>query len=180
MSDTNWSTRMPEVGLFFAAVGWNNVEEVENLLRDHPDLIFSRSPRGETPLHVAASWGHKETVESLLIRGAEVNAKSESEETALHFAAEEGDLEVITCLLDHGAEINCRNMNGQTPLHWAAQHGHKDAVALLLSKGAQVNAKDNLGQTPLHISARWEPEVPACLRRHGGHDLPLPISAPCR
>ena len=53
------------------------LEKVKKLLKDNPELVFSKSEDsvGYTPLHWAAYNGHKDVAESLLAKGAEVNAK---------------------------------------------------------------------------------------------------------
>ncbi|MGO9087180.1 MAG: ankyrin repeat domain-containing protein [Candidatus Sulfotelmatobacter sp.] len=164
----------PMVDSFYAAVVGNKLESVKALVKDNPDLVLTPYLLGETPLHLAAKWGHKEILAFLLASQADVNAETESGDTPLHYAAENGEKEVAALLLASNAEIDARNKWGQTALHWAAQNGHKDTVALLLDNGAQVNARDNHGQTPVRISARWEPEVAELLRRYGGRDAPLP------
>ena len=40
-----------------------------------------------TPLHLAASWGHKEIAELLIANGAYVNAKDKEGKTPLYHAA---------------------------------------------------------------------------------------------
>ena len=155
---------------FYKAVESGNLEVVRKFLETNPNLVFSRYIHGETPLHLAGKWGHKNIVELALANSAEVNARTDSGETPLHYAAENGEEGVAAVLLASNAEIDARNRWGQTPLHWAAQNGHVDVLQLLLEHGAQVNATDNLGQTPFRLSARWEPIVAALLRRYGGRD----------
>ncbi|MEE3171543.1 MAG: ankyrin repeat domain-containing protein, partial [Pseudomonadota bacterium] len=41
---------------------------------------------GLTPLHYAAYWGHKEIVELLIAKNADINAKDEDGRTALDWA----------------------------------------------------------------------------------------------
>jgi len=173
MTETNQSCRGAIADSFYAAVVGDNLESVKASLGSNPDLVLTRYGLGETPLHLAAKWGHKEIVALLLANRADVNAKTESGDTPLHYAAENGEDDVAALLLVSHAEVDSRNKWGQTPLHWAAQDGHKDMVSLLLDNGAQVNARDNHGQTPIHISARWEPAVAELLRQHGGQDAPL-------
>ena len=173
MSEANQKCSAPIAESFHKAVVWGNVERVKALLKDNPDLVLARYLVGETPLHLAAKWGHKDVVALLLGAKAEINAQTESGETPLHYAAENGEKEVAKLLLAGRVDIDVRNKWGQTALHCAAQDGHKDMVALLLDNGAQVNARDNHGQTPIRLSARWEPELAELLRKRGGHDAPL-------
>ncbi|MGA3009065.1 MAG: ankyrin repeat domain-containing protein [Terracidiphilus sp.] len=166
----NCSDQRPELYEFFAAVGSGNLESVKALLDVDPNLAKARNLLQEAPLHVAAKWGQKEVTALLLAHGANANTTTRSGEAPLHYAAEDGDNCVVALLVAHGAQIDRRNSSGQTALHWAAQNGHKDVVAFLLAGGAEINARDNHGQTPFHLCARWEPELAALLRKHGGLD----------
>ena len=52
-----------------------DLEKVKELLRDDPDLVFSKDGCDGTPLHAAAEGGHKNVVDLLLASKAEINAK---------------------------------------------------------------------------------------------------------
>src|SRR5208337_2012632 len=110
--------------------------KVETLLKDNPALVSSRNNYGTTPLHLAVENGHKDVVELLLAKGADVNAKDKSGVTPLHIAAQKGHRDVAELLLATKADVNAKDNNGTTPLHAAAQLGYRDLAELLLSKGA--------------------------------------------
>ncbi|RYP54743.1 hypothetical protein DL768_000567 [Monosporascus sp. mg162] len=111
--------------------------------------------KGQTPLSWAAENGHKEIVQLLLDKGAEIDAKDKYGWTPLSRAAEKGHKEIVQLLLDKGAEIDAKNNYGRrTPLSWAAEKGHGGVVQLLLDKGAEIDAKDDHGGwTPLFWAA---------------------------
>jgi ankyrin repeat protein len=132
-----------------------NLEQVEALLKDNPDWVFSRDNHDETPLQCAAATGHKDVVEFLLANKADVNARDYSAETPLDFAAFYGDKDVAAVLLASKAEVSAKDISGYTPLHFAARCGHNEVAALLLANMADVDAKDNGGQTPLHLAAMF-------------------------
>ena len=111
---------------------------------------------GWTPLHSAAHWGHKETVELLINKGANVNAKdSKHKETPLYNAASAGHRQVAELLIDKGADVNAKRDLGRlqlTPLYAAASEGHKELVELLIANGADVNPKDDNVMAPLNAA----------------------------
>ena len=144
-------------------------------------------------MHYATVNGHKDIVELLINRGAQVNAKTDNgftprdwaikrshthiadllktyggKTSSIHTHVRDGDLAGVQAYLDAGVDINARDENGSTPLHWAALEGHKDIVELLINQGAQVNAKDNTANTPLDLAIRYEKLAIADLLRAQG------------
>jgi ankyrin repeat protein len=121
------------------------------MLKDNPDLVFTKY-EGQTPLHWAAWWGHKDVAELLLANDADVNARKDT----------------------YGNSPD----NGNTPLHTAVsaaasdyswvKEGHKDVAELLLAHGADVNAENDHGWTPLYRAAGRNSAVAEFLRHHGG------------
>ena len=110
-----------------------DLAKVQLLLKDHPDLVFSKDDLGRTPLHVAAGSGHKDVAELFLAHQADVHAEDNFGRTALHWAAVGGHKDVAECLLAHHADVNAKDNFGRTALHWAAVGGHKDVAELLES-----------------------------------------------
>ena len=116
----------------------------------------STGPSG-TALAVAASKGHKSTVQLLLKLGADMNAqevwKNERNrtkvltKTALHSAIEGEYEDIVHFLLDHGAAVNTvLNLYGfgstraNTPLQAAIYFGEDYLIRNLLDRGADVTA----------------------------------------
>jgi ankyrin repeat protein len=150
-----------------------DLERVQALLKNNPDLVLSKDRNGWTPLHWAAADGHKSVAELLLAHGADVRARDNRGETPLHksagncdtvgncgtvrmhWAAADGHKSVAELLLAHGADVNAKRNDGYTPLHLAGVWDHMDVLEVLLAKGADVNAKDNDGRTPLYFQGIW-------------------------
>jgi ankyrin repeat protein len=165
-----------------------DLEKVKTLLKDNPDLVFSKDyTNGVTPLHIAAARGDTNVAKLLITHKADVNAKDNNGMTPLHYAVflapymsnNSGNKAVAELLLTHNADVNATNNFGATPLYFAAVAGDKDMVELLLANKADVNAKENRGWTPLHMAAGngYNPEsekrykdVADLLRQHGGHE----------
>ena len=62
---------------------------------------------------VASVQGHKEVVELLLAKGADVNAKTTDGTTALMVASMKDHKEVVETLLDKGADINAKRITAE-------------------------------------------------------------------
>jgi len=88
----------------------------------------------------ATIMDHSETVEFLLEKGADANAKDLDGDTALLIAVTEWYPQVIKLLLGADADVNVRDAEGRTVLQWAELSGHAiEIVPLLLEKGADPN-----------------------------------------
>ena len=122
----------------------------------------NKNPRdvsGNTPLHIAAAYGHF-SICSLILSYNEV-AKSLIEirqETVCHLAAANGQINIYKLMMDrklHG--IFLKNSWGQVPLHHAAKYGHLDICKLILENTETkdiCNLQDNLGNSPLSWAIR--------------------------
>ncbi|HIN18031.1 MAG TPA: ankyrin repeat domain-containing protein [Gammaproteobacteria bacterium] len=71
-----------------------NIEAVKWHLDAGADVNAQDNDIRWTPLHVAAAFGHKEIVELLIAKGADVNAKSKRG-TPLSNAVKSGDKEIV-------------------------------------------------------------------------------------
>ncbi len=119
---------------------------------------------GLSPMHLAASNGNIEMVNSLLKKGADINIKDNQDRSPMHFAALNGKTDMVQFLADKflAAKISIDQLNDydETPLHAAVRNGHKDVVEYLAANRANVNTKDKAGVSPMH-SAAW----------HGNKDM---------
>ncbi len=122
------------------------------------DSVKTRNPNlrfddGQTPLHMAAIYGHTAVIRYLLERNAMINAKDMSGATALHNAVRYGKLDIAELLIQNGADVNAQDSIGKTPLLIITPAENRDAMyQLLLDNGASTRVKDLYGDTPLHIA----------------------------
>ncbi|MFC1603384.1 ankyrin repeat domain-containing protein, partial [Planctomycetota bacterium] len=121
--------------------------------KDVVELLISKGAdidAGEvSPIQLAVENGHKDIAELLIAKGADIDVKNETGNTLLHLAAQGAHKDVVELLVEKSVNINARNNEGRAPTHLAAQRGQRDMIKLLLEKGADVNAKDNDGNTLL-------------------------------
>jgi ankyrin repeat protein len=68
--------------------------------------VNSKDQFGSTPLHWAAYYGTKETVEALLNNGAEINTPTKSGMTPLDIAQGEDNTEAIAVLKSRGGKAS--------------------------------------------------------------------------
>jgi TonB family protein len=163
----------------YEAATTGDLAKAKALLKDNPELVYSRNINRRTPLHYAAQNGHKDVAELLLANKAEVNAKDSSGYMPMHMAARYDHKDVVELLLANKADVNTQGAAGDTPLHLAAAEGHKDVVEFLLARKAEVNAKTIMGVTPLD-RADWNgrKDVVELLRKSGGINGVAGIYAP--
>lgn len=134
---------------------------------------------GWTALHRAADMVNAPMVMLLLVKGADIEARSPKDFslkkhslarlgsdlgdydevdasdadmgwTALLRAATNGQELMVRLLVEKGAHIEARSPNSGTPLICAAQGNHQAIVEFLLKNGAVVDAGDEFGWKPLH------------------------------
>lgn len=131
------------------------------------------SPLGAQPIHLASIYGWLAVLETLLSRGAAVDARTvpvdeavwrmstpdsaepSARQTPLMIAALEGATAAGRLLLDHGADVNARDATGGTPLHAAAGAWWQESVefvAMLLAAGGDPGAHDGRGRTPRDLA----------------------------
>lgn len=113
-----------------AAAMLGRADDVTAMLDEDPALIQATGAHNIPLLFHAAIGGNVSLVQTLVERGADVNAGAELQ-TALHGAAGFGQIEIARYLLDQGADFMATDHEGRTPLDVAEATGH-EAVAELL------------------------------------------------
>jgi uncharacterized protein len=142
----------------FEAAAVGKRDRLTELVEKDPSLVRGWSHDGFTLLHLAAFFGHPETVEYLLTKDPDVNAVSRNpmKVMPLHSAAANRDgataFRICKALVEHGADIQAAQEGGFTPLHEAAHNGNLPLAELLVKAGANVNATLTDGRTPLELA----------------------------
>jgi ankyrin repeat protein len=148
-----------------AACALNGQTNVVVLLLAHGAEVNVRDNFGDTPLHEALRWGHKDVAELLRQNGG----VDMTGNTTIEYAIQIDDLGAVKVLLNENpALVSSNAVNGWTPLFMAACGGHKDVTELLLANKAKIDAKDITGRTPLHTATEYDhKDVVEVLLGHG-------------
>ena len=149
----------------------NNHQDPVGVLNVHgEDTRYMQN--GYTPLHLAVfSVKHKQIVEMLVNKGADVNAQPASGATPLFFAIIRDQKDDVQFLLDHGANVNTADAYGDTCLDMALRMQFSSIIPILIDKGADINAVDQSQHRPLSYALGMDDHKWAdLLRKKGAHE----------
>ncbi|MBK8050458.1 MAG: ankyrin repeat domain-containing protein [Anaerolineales bacterium] len=121
-----------------AAIG--DTPRVIRIVDAWPQELKELSTDGFTPLQLACFFGHTETVEALLQRGADVQvvANNAMRIQALHAAVAGNHTDIVKLLIAAGADVNAKQQDDFTPLMAARQNKNQVIEALLIEAGAKA------------------------------------------
>ncbi|XP_035547950.1 protein ACCELERATED CELL DEATH 6-like isoform X2 [Juglans regia] len=160
---------------------------VKDVLDKCPSLLLKANADDDTPLHLAARYGHASIVEVLIehqksqhqdLESGVVEAMKEmigklnnERDTALHEAVRYNHIEVVKQLLmgvDQEFSFGA-NASGETPLYLAAESCYPDLVSEILNKLKSPAYDGPLGITALHAAAihKQEGMTENILQRYG-------------
>ncbi|KAF4456044.1 Ankyrin repeat domain-containing protein 50 [Fusarium austroafricanum] len=135
--------------------------------------FFKAVPTNFAPTHLAAYFGLKDALVSLLQQGFGLNEPDSFGRTPLWLAVQNGHLVVVeTLLLETDIDLESKDWNEDAPLSIAAGGGHYEIAKLLLDKGINPAPRGRTGWTPLTFaSVKGHRAVAELLLDQGHADL---------
>ncbi len=109
---------------------------------EHPDPKCSDM----RPLHRCLMMNDEDVAETLVDKGADVNARDGLGQTAFHLAVSDGHEPLLRKMTAKKADINAV-CNDFTPLMLAAMADNRQAIKLLVHKGADIGIRKSNGVT---------------------------------
>jgi len=152
-ADVNTTESQRGETLLMIAIREKSGKAIDLLLQSPKLQLEKRAKNGDTALMVASFLGSLETVQKLVLAGAEINQPGW---TALHYAAANGSEELIDFLLSESAYIDAESPNKTTPLMMAVRFGKYNAANLLIEQGADIGLKNEQGLTALDFAMEIE------------------------
>ncbi|KAF4953349.1 hypothetical protein FGADI_6115 [Fusarium gaditjirri] len=147
-------------------IGGGNPSEEEVAFAEIPDelqkYVRNQDILGWTPLHYVAVWKDYKAphwIESLLSKGADLDATDIRGWTPLHYSIWKSNDRAFLRLLEKGANTKIAGVDGITPLHGAAAKMPAEVVNALISQRTQPRQRadqfvaDNFGRIPIHLAA---------------------------
>jgi len=138
----------------FEATASGQMETVNKLLNQTPELLEAFSPDGFTLLGLAAYFGQTAIVQLLLEKGASASQASNNgmQIAPIHSAVAINSTEIVRLLLQYKVDVNAPQMQGVTALHSAVHRNNAEMIQLLIEHGANKQAKMDDGKTALDIA----------------------------
>lgn len=147
------------------AVVNGNLEEVKHLISNGVDIntrcseFFDEERQvafdGDTPLHIAAHFGHLNIMEYLINKGADLSVRCNAGNTPLANTIIANQFKAFEFLIAKGADIESKNQKGDTALHMAFIYGRENMISALMEMDIKdINKQNDNGQTVLYRMAR--------------------------
>ena len=129
------NNRIATIDAIFNELHFGSAEEALELLKQNPLLVNVQNASKQTPLHVAASGGHKDVVAWLIANGADVNSVAYSV-IPLHLAK---TADVARILIKAGGNLDALDGEELTPLRYAANNKNLEVIKVILESGYKMD-----------------------------------------
>lgn len=128
------------VANIWVAAADNEISTVTEYLASGAFAADSKDPNGYTPLHAAASYGHRELLKLLVQKGGDINVQDNEGDTPLHHTE---DVETATLMVEElGANPKLKNAEGQTAADFVEEEDEFPELARYLRSLSHDDAKE--------------------------------------
>ncbi|EEQ41707.1 putative ankyrin repeat-containing protein [Clavispora lusitaniae] len=118
------------VSNIWVAAADNESQVVLEHIRSGNFSANSKDPNGYTPLHAAASYGHRDLLKLLVENGGDINIQDNEGDTPLHHTE---DVATATFMVEQlGANHKIKNAEGQTPADFVQEEDEFPELAQYL------------------------------------------------
>jgi ankyrin repeat protein len=146
------------------AIGNDQLDKIETIVKAQPQLVNTRSAAGQTPLMMAIDKKSIQLLGFLLFYKADPNGANGSGELPLIAAARKGWGDGVDGLLQMGAHVDGRNRQGETALIGAVQAKSPRLIRQLMAVGADPDIPDRIAGLSARDYAKRETRTPELLR----------------
>ncbi|XP_067668166.1 ankyrin-1-like [Haliotis asinina] len=130
-----------------------NLQRVRDILQQNKNDIDKHGKDGMTPVMWAARRGHREILDLLVEKGANLQLVDDVRNNILHWACRGGNISMVKHIISINAvDISSKGRDGRTPLMYAARMGEHKLFQLLVSKGGLPAEVDNDGNSILQLA----------------------------
>jgi ankyrin repeat protein len=121
-----------------------------------PPLLAAENAM-DIQLHKAAAADDAAAIETLLAKGAKIDARDARGATALLVATHGNKVNAARALIEAGADVNAKDDISDSPYLYAGARGHLEILKLTLAHGADLKSINRYGGTAI---------IPAAERGH--------------
>lgn len=135
------------------AARFGNLELVTWLLAEKLSSIDRCTLQGDSPMHLAARYGHFQVVQLLIASGQDVNQSNGHGQSALTLAASISE-PLALWLCDNGANIHQVDGKGNSAFLLGARRGFVELLHCLRERGADIHLINKKGDNAFTLAAK--------------------------
>ena len=139
---------------FYTACFDGNLEEVQRIVKETPNLDLNRVIHGGTAFAAAVQNSHLDVVKYLASLGADMEIPIHDGATPIFIACYRGNMDIVRFLCSQMVNLERPNANGNTPFAIAAQHRRLDIAEALLQHGVNIAPVNKKGSTPFFFACQ--------------------------